>query len=57
MNLTSHPLISQFLAYDNTQRKVLEVVILDITTGAFEKSMEFQVIDILALFNLLLGRP
>ena len=57
MSLILHLPISQFGPITNTQREVLGVVILDLTMGSFEKSMDFQVIDIPLSFNLLLGRP
>ena len=44
-------------AYDNTQRAILGGSNLGLSMGLYEKSMEFQVIDILASFDLLFGSP
>ena len=41
--------------YNNTQRIVLDVVILDLIIGLYDKSLELQVIDIPTSFNMLLG--
>ena len=44
-------------AYDNTRRQAVGTIILNITTGTVERRTKFQVVDIKASFNLLLGRP
>ena len=44
-------------AYDNTRREVLGNVTLEITIGPTVQKVHFQVLDISACFNLLLGRP
>ena len=44
-------------AYDNTRRQAVGTIILNITTGAVERRTKFQVVDIKASFNPLLGRP
>ena len=44
-------------AYDNTRRQAVGTIILNITTGAIKRRTKFQVVDIKASFNLLLGRP
>ena len=49
---------SQFLrAYDNTQRIIIRVVMLKIEVGSLDDEVDFQIMDILMTFNLLLGRP
>ncbi|XP_077244859.1 uncharacterized protein LOC143884896 isoform X2 [Tasmannia lanceolata] len=45
------------LAYDNTRRNVVGVLTTKIVMGGQEFEVEFQVIDIKASFNMLLGRP
>ncbi|XP_077247849.1 uncharacterized protein LOC143887627 isoform X1 [Tasmannia lanceolata] len=45
------------LAYDNTRRNVVGVLTTKIVIGGQEFEVEFQVIDIKASFNMLLGRP
>lgn len=44
-------------AYDNSKREVLGTVTLEIQIGPITFPIQFQVIDISASFNLLLGRP
>ena len=44
-------------AYDNTRREVMGSIKLAIGVGPINPDVEFQVIDIPAYFNLLLGRP
>ena len=44
-------------AYDNSRRQALGTITMNITAGAIEHATTFQVVDIKASFNLLLGRP
>ena len=44
-------------AYDNTRREVIGMVTLPLIIGPAEFEVEFQVLDVPACFNLLLGRP
>lgn len=44
-------------AYDNTRRNVVGTVLLEVSVEEFSNKVEFHVLDILASFNLLLGRP
>ena len=44
-------------AYDGTRRKVVGLVNLTIATGPIERKVNFQIVDIEASFNILLGRP
>jgi len=44
-------------AYDNSRRKVLGIVTLELTIGPMIKKVEFQVLNIASCFNMLLGRP
>ncbi|KAG5527483.1 hypothetical protein RHGRI_028396 [Rhododendron griersonianum] len=44
-------------AYDNTRREVIGTITLPLVIGSFETEAEFQIIDVSATFNLLLGRP
>ncbi|XP_074288786.1 uncharacterized protein LOC141613943 [Silene latifolia] len=46
-----------FRAYDDTRRKVASLISLTITTGPLERQAIFQVVDIDASFNMLLGHP
>uniref|UniRef100_A0A2N9HKR9 Uncharacterized protein n=1 Tax=Fagus sylvatica TaxID=28930 RepID=A0A2N9HKR9_FAGSY len=49
---------NQFVkAYDDTKREVHGVVILNISIGPMVQKVHFQVMDITASFNMLLGRP
>lgn len=51
------PPTTHLRAYDNSKRKVLGTIELMVNIGPLEKKVEFQVLDIPATFNLLLGRP
>jgi len=44
-------------AYDGTRRKVAGLITLTIATGPLERQATFQIVDIDASFNMLLGRP
>ena len=44
-------------AYDNSIRKILGTVTLELTIGPMIKKVEFQVLNIPSCFNMLLGRP
>jgi len=44
-------------AYDNSRRQALGTITMNVTAGAIEHATTFQVVDIKASFNLLLGRP
>ncbi|XP_042505572.1 uncharacterized protein LOC122082159 [Macadamia integrifolia] len=44
-------------AYDNTRRSVLGIFTVVIVVGPAEFEVDFQVIDIPASFNMILGRP
>ena len=44
-------------AYDNSIRKILGTVTLELTIGPMIKKVEFQVLNIASCFNMLLGRP
>ncbi|KAK4737953.1 hypothetical protein R3W88_001650 [Solanum pinnatisectum] len=44
-------------AFDGVQRNTLGAVNLDIQMGPAEFKVEFQVLDIITSYNLLLGRP
>lgn len=44
-------------AYDNTRREVMGILALEFTAGPVLFKEKFQVLDIPASFNLLLGRP
>ena len=44
-------------AYDNSRREVLGTVTLELTIGPMIKKVEFQVLNIVSCFNMLLGRP
>ena len=49
---------NQFVrAYDDTKREVHGVVVLNISIGPMVQKVHFQVMDITASFNMLLGRP
>ena len=43
-------------AYDNSRRKVLETITLELTIGPMVKKVDFQVLNITLCFNMLLGR-
>lgn len=49
------PTSSNVRAYDNTHRKLMGSISLAIGDGPINPVVEFQVIDIPACFNLLLG--
>ena len=42
-------------AYDNSRREVLGTVTLELTIGPMIKKVEFQVLNIVSCFNMLLG--
>ena len=44
-------------AYDNSRRKVLGTITLELTIGPMVKKVDFQVLNIASCFNMLLGRP
>ena len=45
-------------AYDNSRREVLGTLMLELTIGPMiKKKVEFQVLNIVSCFNMLLGRP
>ena len=44
-------------AYDNSRRKVVGTITLELIIGPMIKNMEFQVLNIASCFNMLLGRP
>ena len=44
-------------AYDNSRRKVLGTITLELTIGPMVKKVDFQVLNIAACFNMLLGQP
>ena len=44
-------------AYDNSRRKVLGTITLVLTIGPMVKKVDFQVLNIAACFNMLLGQP
>ena len=44
-------------AYDNSIRKILGTVTLELTIGPMIKKVEFHVLNIASCFNMLLGRP
>ncbi|XP_077223005.1 uncharacterized protein LOC143856622 [Tasmannia lanceolata] len=45
------------LAYDNTRRNVIGILIAEILLGGEKFKVDFMVLDIKTSFNLLLGRP
>ncbi|XP_074299665.1 uncharacterized protein LOC141630815 [Silene latifolia] len=51
------PTMEGVRAYDGTRRKVFGLTTLTIVTGPLEQQVNFQVVDIEAFFNMLLGRP
>lgn len=60
LGLTKKDLIPSNLAikaYDNTRRVVEGMLMLKLDAEGFEMDVEFHVVDILATFNLLLGKP
>ena len=44
-------------AYDNSRREVLGTITLELTIGPIVKKVDFQVLNIVSCFNMLLGRP
>ena len=44
-------------AYDNSRRKVVGTITLELIIGPMIKNVEFQVLNIASCFNMLLGRP
>ena len=44
-------------AYDNSRRKVLGTITLELAIGSMVKKVNFQVLNIASCFNMLLGRP
>ena len=42
-------------AYDNSKMEVLGIVTLELTIGAMIEKVEFQVLNIVSHFNMLLG--
>ena len=42
-------------AYDNSRRKVMGTVTLELTIGPMIKKVEFQILNIASCFNMLLG--
>ena len=51
------PFTQTVRAYDNTQREFMGTLTIDFLIGLTTFSIPFQVLRILASFNLLLGRP
>lgn len=43
--------------YDNSKREVIEIVSMNVTICSTQFLVEFQVLDIVSSFNLLLRRP
>ena len=44
-------------AYDNSRKEVLGTITLELTIGPIVKKVDFQVLNIVSCFNMLLGRP
>ena len=44
-------------AYDNSRKEVLGTITLELTIGPMVKKVDFQVLNIVLCFNMLLGRP
>ena len=44
-------------AYDNSRREVLGTITLELTIGPIVKKVDFQVLNIVSCFNMLLGQP
>ena len=55
----SHPSssLTHLRACDNSKRLVLDTILLSINVDPIEKNMKFQMLDILATFNLILCCP
>lgn len=51
------PSVQGVRAYDNTQREVLGSVVLLPTLGPLKCDVQFQVLDVAATFNMILGWP
>ena len=51
------PIDQHVRTYDNSRRKFLGIVTLELTIGIKIKKVEFQVLNITSCFNMLLGRP
>ena len=49
------PIDQHVRGYDNSKRKVLGTVTLELTIGPMIKKVEFQVLNIASCFNMLLG--
>lgn len=55
-SLCHRPETSRFRAYDNTSREVIGRVQIRVQVDPAQQDIEFYVLDVLATFNLLLGR-
>ena len=51
------PINQHVRAYDNSRREVLGTVTLELTIGPMIKKVEFQVLNIVSCFYMLIGRP
>ena len=51
------PINQHVRAYDNSRREVLGTVTLELTIGLMIKKVEFQVLNIVSCFYMLIGRP
>ena len=51
------PINQHVKAYDNSRREVLGTVTLELTIGPMIKKVEFQVLNIVSCFYMLIGRP
>ena len=57
LKTASYLSLSIVKAYDNSRRKVLGTITLELTIGPMVKKVDFQVLNIAACFNMLLGQP